>query len=248
MSDVPIMIMIDDIIVNDGRRELNSASVKRLAQSIEQVGLRHPITVKRKGEKYLLIAGRHRLEACKKIGREHIAASIVSMNNDEARLWEIAENLHRAELSNIERAESIEEWRQITERVSNRLTPHGGKQPSEAGYRKTAEALGISHETVRNSEKIAKIDPDAKRAATQAGTTSVRELVEVAKEPPSQQAAKVHELAVKRASSHPKDDHERSLEWRRSFERVWNQSPSDADREWARTWIDNPIMDERYGS
>jgi hypothetical protein len=36
------------------------------------------------------------------------------MNNDEARLWEIAENLHRAELSKVERDENVAEWIKIT--------------------------------------------------------------------------------------------------------------------------------------
>jgi hypothetical protein len=47
--------------------------------------------------------------------RRHILATIVKMNNDEARLWEIAENLHRAELSKVERDENIAEWIKITE-------------------------------------------------------------------------------------------------------------------------------------
>jgi hypothetical protein len=34
-----------------------------------------------------------------KWGRDHIPAIIVRMTNDEARLWEIAENLHRADLT-----------------------------------------------------------------------------------------------------------------------------------------------------
>ena len=107
MTDVNLSIMIDDIIVKDGRREINSTSVKKLAQSIDQIGLRHPITVKRKGDQYVLIAGRHRLDAFKKLDREHIPANIVTMTNDEARLWEISENLHRAELTKIERDEQV---------------------------------------------------------------------------------------------------------------------------------------------
>ena len=109
MSDVPVAITIDDITINDSRRAVNSATVKKLAQSIEAVGLQHPITVKRKDGGYLLIAGRHRLEACKKLGRDYVVAGIVTMTKDEARLWEISENLHRAKLSNIEKAEAIEE-------------------------------------------------------------------------------------------------------------------------------------------
>lgn len=242
--DILMPIAIDDIVIADGRRDVNAACVKRLADSIDQIGLRHPITVREKGEKYVLIAGRHRVEAVKKLGREHIQACIVKMTNDDARLWEIAENLHRADLSNLEKAEQIEEWRRITaSQVSNGLTPSGGRQPSEAGVRKTSEALGVSYETVRNAEKIAGIVPEAKQAAIDAGVTSVRELVEIAAQPTDKQTGKVIQLA----SNHPKDDYELSAEWRRGFERHWNKSPSPEDREWAKQWIDSPIMDARYG-
>src|SRR5690349_7292916 len=102
MTDTQFPIAIDDITIGD-RRAVNAAAVKRLADSIDQIGLRHPITVREKGEKYLLVAGRHRLEAFRKLGREFVPASIVKRTNDEARLWEISENLHRADLTKLER-------------------------------------------------------------------------------------------------------------------------------------------------
>lgn len=167
-QDVALSIMIDDIVVNEGRRELNAASVKKLAQSIEQVGLRHPITVKRKGDGYLLIAGRHRLEACKKLGREHIAAMIVTMTNDEARLWEIAENLHRAELTKLERDEQIAEWIKITEKISTsqsgslRADGRGGRP---AGIETAARELGIHRHDAHRAIQVASLSDEAKEAA-----------------------------------------------------------------------------------
>jgi hypothetical protein len=49
----------------------------------------------------------------------------------DARMWEIAENLRRAELTVIERAEHIEEWRKLTaDKGSQVATPvAGGTQP-----------------------------------------------------------------------------------------------------------------------
>jgi ParB-like chromosome segregation protein Spo0J len=196
--DIYMPITIDDIDIPAGRREVNAAAVKKLADSIDQIGLRHPITVREKGDRYVLVAGRHRLEAYRKMEIEHIPAVIVKMTNDEARLWEIAENLHRAELTNLEKAESIEEWRTITERqVRNGSAP---SQPKEAGVRKTAEALGVDEKTVRNAEKIASILPEAKQVAVEVGVDSIRDLVEVSKEQAERQVAKVHELAAHRAN------------------------------------------------
>lgn len=237
MRDISMPLALDEIVVPEGRREVDPAVVKRLADSIEAVGLRHPVTVRRKGEGYVLVAGRHRIEACRKLGREHIPAIICSMTNAEARMWEIAENLHRAELTKLERAEQIEEWREL---VSQFATP---SQPAERGVRKTAEALGVSTREVERAEKIASITPEAKEAAQEAGFADHQsKLLEVAKQAPEQQLAKV--LALR--SNHPKDEHERSAEWRRSFERVWNSAPSPSDREWAKEWVERPIMDINF--
>ncbi len=198
MAEVNLSIMIDDIIVNEGRREINSASVKKLAQSIEQVGLRHPITLKRKGDKYLLIAGRHRLEACKKLGREYIAASIVTMTNDEARLWEIAENLHRADLSRLERDEQVAEWIKITERISNsqseslRADGRGGR-PS--GIENAAREIGVERQDAHRAVKVASLSEEAKETAREAGLDNNRSaLLEAARETePKAQVAKLSE-------------------------------------------------------
>jgi ParB/RepB/Spo0J family partition protein len=195
---ITMPLTVSDIDIPTGRREIDSAAVKRLAESIKKIGLRHPVTVRAKGDRYILVAGRHRIEAFKKLDRGDIPATIFKMTNDEARLWEIAENLHRAELSNIEKAECIEDWRKITNRqASHDVTPSGGKQPTEIGIRKTAEALDVSHETVRRARQIASIDDEAKDAATKVGVTNISDLVEVSKVAPERQTAKVHELAAR---------------------------------------------------
>jgi ParB-like nuclease domain len=56
-------------------------------------------------------SGGHRLAAVKRLGLEYIECFVVeNESDDQARLWEIAENLHRAELTALERAEQIAEW------------------------------------------------------------------------------------------------------------------------------------------
>jgi ParB-like chromosome segregation protein Spo0J len=198
-AEIGLSIMIDDIIVNDGRRELNTASVKKLAQSINQVGLRHPITVKRKGDQYLLIAGRHRLEACKKLGREHIAASIVTMTNDEARLWEIAENLHRSELTKLERDDNIAEWIKITERLQSsqfaknesRRDDGRGHKP-EGGIAAAARDLGVDKDDAHRAVKVASLSDEAKDAARETGLDNNRSaLLAAARETEPQAQAEV---------------------------------------------------------
>jgi hypothetical protein len=79
--------------------------------------------------------------------------------------------LHRANLTKLERAEQIEEWRKLTadKKVLQLVTPSGGAQPTEAGVRETARELGISAPEVSRSSKIASISDEAKEAAKEAG-------------------------------------------------------------------------------
>lgn len=70
----------------------------------------------------------------------------------DARLWEIAENLHRAELTVQERADQIAEWVSLTnEKVRQVSAPLGGEQPREEGKRKAAKELGIDESDVRRA-------------------------------------------------------------------------------------------------
>jgi hypothetical protein len=52
---------------------------------------------------------------------------VVKLNEVDSRLWEIAENLHRAELSTLERSDQIAEWvRLAEEKVAQLAPPLGG--------------------------------------------------------------------------------------------------------------------------
>jgi sulfiredoxin len=69
---------IEKIYVPAKRRAtLNPATVDELAESILQVGLRTPILVRRDGDRFVLVEGLHRLEACRKLGEATIAGFLV---------------------------------------------------------------------------------------------------------------------------------------------------------------------------
>src|SRR5690606_1456244 len=113
-------IKTDEIFIVGNRRPLNQDAVARLADSISNIGLQTPITVRltdvfdpEEGEYdrvYALVAGHHRLAAFRSLGIERIPAIIRNCDEIEAQLWEIAENLHRAELTALERDEQVAKW------------------------------------------------------------------------------------------------------------------------------------------
>src|ERR1700722_5014728 len=92
---IEMPIHLDMIVIPDGRRPVDPSAVRMLAQSISEIGLQTPICIHDSGDGYVLIAGRHRLEAFRKLGKEHIPAVISKLTKLEAELWEIDENLCR---------------------------------------------------------------------------------------------------------------------------------------------------------
>ena len=59
------------------RATLDPKKVQDLAESILEVGLQTPIMVRKDGERFVLIEGLHRLEACKQLGEETILGYLV---------------------------------------------------------------------------------------------------------------------------------------------------------------------------
>jgi ParB-like chromosome segregation protein Spo0J len=69
---------IADIYVPVKRRAtLKSETVQEIAQSMLDVGQTTPILVRRDGERFVLVHGLHRLEACKALGEGSIFGYLV---------------------------------------------------------------------------------------------------------------------------------------------------------------------------
>lgn len=167
-------LFVAAIDCEDRKREVRDEAVKALADSMSKVGLRTPITVRpvNDGERLVLVAGAHRLAAAKSLGWERIDA-FVEEDCDEidAELWEIAENLHRAELTALERDEQVARWVALTEQKARQADAPlpGGSQPAEKGQRKAARELGLSEPDARRATKVASLSEQAKATAREVG-------------------------------------------------------------------------------
>lgn len=91
---------------NQPRKYFDSASMEDLKNSILEYGLIQPITVRRKGGEYELIAGERRFRAAQMAGLEEIPAVIIEADNDKSAILALLENLQREDLSFFEVAES----------------------------------------------------------------------------------------------------------------------------------------------
>ena len=59
------------------RAMLDPKKAQEIAESILQVGLQSPTLVRQDGERFVLVEGLHRLEACKQLGEETIVGYVV---------------------------------------------------------------------------------------------------------------------------------------------------------------------------
>jgi hypothetical protein len=96
-------------------------------------------------------------------------------NRNDARLWEIAENLHRADLTVTERSEHIAEWVRLTEDKQKMAGASCAIQPDAIGRKRSAQQqpsginaavrdLGIDRTEAQRAVKIASLTPEAKEA------------------------------------------------------------------------------------
>ncbi len=101
-------IKISDIVIDDKiqvRLDL-FVGIEELAVDIQQNGLMHPPSLRLdpKDQKYHLVAGRRRIEACKKLGWKEIPYNATDISEKDAIHLTIAENLGRNDLSPMEEA------------------------------------------------------------------------------------------------------------------------------------------------
>lgn len=117
------------------------------------------------------------------------------------RLIEISENLHRAELTALERSELTAEWIRLTtaqssqpETIEGRRSDGRGHRP-QGGVNAAARELGISKADAHRAVKVAALSPEAKEAARDAGLADNQAaLLGAAKEKePERQVAAIRE-------------------------------------------------------
>jgi hypothetical protein len=168
------MIHIGHISTLDRIRSLDQKQVGALAESIKEVGLLNPITVYRKTIIYAgqeidgfgLIAGAHRLAACKTLGMQEIPAVILDLDDNDRVIAECDENLCAAKLSPSDAALFTAE-RKRAYLAKHPETAHGGNLEG-AGVAKfaTPEVRRFTADTAAKTGKSErKVQLDAERGA-----------------------------------------------------------------------------------
>ena len=131
-----------------------------------------------------LVSGRHRLEAAIRLGWTEINVRLFVCEQIEARKLEIAENLHRLELTPEERDQHVLEWEKFVEGVEKeveetcaraQVSSKGGRG-KKGGDSKVARETGVGRDTVRRAKKLDKLPLAIKEAADKAGLSRAAKL------------------------------------------------------------------------
>ena len=129
------------------RTSFKKEEIEELAESIKRNGLLSPILVRPKDGKYQIIAGERRWQACKKAGLKTIPIRIKDVDDDQAIVLALIENIQRSDLNPIEEAYG---YRRMMER--------GKMTQSEV-----AQAVSKGRTTITNALRLLELPEDAQQ-------------------------------------------------------------------------------------
>ncbi len=151
------------------RKIFREDALAELAESIRQHGILQPLSVRRVGTTYELIAGERRLRAGMLAGLTEIPCIVMSMDDKESGMTALVENLQRQDLDFIEEAKGIcrvmEQWSMSQEQA--------------------ARLLGKSQSSIANKLRLLKHSPQVLQALREAELTErhARALLKLPTEP-----------------------------------------------------------------
>ncbi|MBD9209094.1 MAG: ParB/RepB/Spo0J family partition protein [Clostridiales bacterium] len=150
-------VRINDVEPNreQPRKQFSQEELEALSDSIVKYGVISPITVRRVGERYVIIAGERRWRAARMAGLSEIPVIIISADDKKAAEIALVENIQRSDLNPIEEAQAY----------AALIDQYGLTQEE------VAEQIGKSRSSVTNSLRLLDL-PDAVLSMLAAGKLS----------------------------------------------------------------------------
>ena len=140
---------LEDIYPNPDqpRTSFKTEEIEELAASIEKEGLLQPILVRKVGQKYQIIAGERRWQACKQLGLSKVPIRVKEATDDKAIELALIENIQRSDLNPIEEAYGYK-----------RLMERQGMTQTEV-----AQAVSKGRSTIANALRLLDLPEDAQQ-------------------------------------------------------------------------------------
>lgn len=143
MSNEIVRVKIDDIIPNtyQPRKYFNEEALMELSQSIKEHGIIQPLTVRKRGAIFELVAGERRWRAARLAELAEVPCAVVSISDTESAEIALLENLQREDLNFIEEAEAY----------YNLINDHNFTQEE------IAQKMGKKQSTIANKLRLLKL-------------------------------------------------------------------------------------------
>lgn len=156
-SNRVIFIGVSEIYPNPSqpRKVFDPEALEELASSITQYGIIQPLSVRKKGEKYELVAGERRLRAARMAGLTEVPCILMGVDEEQSGMIAMVENLQRRDLDFIEEAEGLA-----------RLMRLYGLSQEQAAVR-----VGKSQSAVANKLRLLRHSPIILRTIREKGLT-----------------------------------------------------------------------------
>ena len=106
IQEIPIKLISPN--PNQPRKSFSEDSIIKLASSIKEYGIIQPLTVRKAGTAYELVAGERRLRAAKELGMAAVPCIELDITEESSAEISIIENLLREDLNIFEQASAIE--------------------------------------------------------------------------------------------------------------------------------------------
>lgn len=145
-----VEVALEDIYPNatQPRTYFDEKALADLAQSIKNLGVIQPITLRKDGDKFEIISGERRFRASKIAGLETLPAYIRLVNDQELLEMALVENIQREDLDSIEIALTYQRLLEEIGMTQENLSQRVGKERS----------------TITNSIRLLRLNPDMQNA------------------------------------------------------------------------------------
>ncbi len=164
-------LSLEQIDVGERLRAVDEDYARLLAEGFRESGQITPIDVRRSGDRYLLIAGAHRVRAAQLLGWAEIEATVREVDDLGAEMMQIDENLLRHDLTEMDRATFLARRKELYEQL-HPAAKHGGKRRGTSRQNwqldrrftsEAAERLRISERSVQRAvRRHARLAPDVR--------------------------------------------------------------------------------------
>lgn len=112
------------------RKIFDPAGLQELAASIRQYGVLQPLSVRKQGGGFELVAGERRLRAAALAGLREVPCLLISASDQDAGMLALVENLQRRDLDYIEQAEGLARLMQEYHLTQEQAAQRVGKSQS----------------------------------------------------------------------------------------------------------------------